>query len=107
MNQNNLWKFIFVLLVLAWSFVEIYPPVGTDLATAFKEKAVRRDASFDAIIAKLDSLQKDHPEHAFNNIIEATGTNDLHHYFPFVDVTGQVDTNRAVLNGIQRMPSVA
>ena len=102
MNRNNLGKFIFVILVIVWSFYEMYPPVGPNLVTAFKEKAVRQDTNFNAIMVRLQALQKDRPERTFANLVQAVGTNDITHYFPFYEVKGELNPTRAVLNRLQR-----
>jgi SecD/SecF fusion protein len=85
----------------------MYPPTGENLATAFQERAVRKDTNFNNIVVQLNALQKAHPERSFANIVEAVGTNDLTKYFPFYDVKGELNPNRAVLNLLQREPSVA
>src|ERR1017187_6126985 len=45
-NQNNRWKFAIVVLVLAWSFYEMYPPAGRNLPKEFQAKAVGKDKTF-------------------------------------------------------------
>jgi SecD/SecF fusion protein len=102
MNRNNLWKFIFVIMVLMWSFFEMNPPVGQNLGTAFKEKAVKTDTNFADIVVRLDALQKARPETPFANVVEAVGTNDITKYFLDFDVSGEVNPTRAVLNRLQR-----
>ena len=56
MNRNNLWKFIIVVLVVVWSFVEMYPPIGRDLVQEFKDKAIgsRKDAAYTNILERLE-----------------------------------------------------
>src|SRR5579884_1927058 len=102
MNRNNLWKFLFVLAVLAWSFYQMYPPVGRNLMTEFQDKAVRKDTNFTAIVQSAEALQKEHPDRTFGNLLKAAGTNDLTHYFPFYDVKGELNPNRAVLYHLQQ-----
>ncbi|MDB6022669.1 MAG: protein translocase subunit SecDF [Pedosphaera sp.] len=104
MNRNNLWKFVFVILVLVWSFYEMYPPVGRNLVTVFQDQVVpgRKDTNFTAIISRLQTLQKDRPDRTFANLVEATGTNNLSYYFPYYDVKGELDPNRAILYRLQR-----
>ena len=104
MNRNNTWKFILVLLVLAWSFYEMYPPVGTDLITQFKTQApaARRDTNYNAILVRLDALEKQRPKAHFTNLLEAIGTNDITTYFPMYDVKGELNATRAVLNRLQK-----
>ena len=40
MKRNNLTRLIIVLIVLAWSFYQIYPPTSRDLIHYFQERAV-------------------------------------------------------------------
>ncbi|HWY76476.1 MAG TPA: protein translocase subunit SecD, partial [Verrucomicrobiae bacterium] len=104
MNRNNLWKFIFVLIVLTWSFYEMYPPVGTNLAVAFQQKSepARRDATYKGIVDKLQALQQQRPDKVFGNIVEAVGTNDITKYFPDYDINPGPEANRKVLDKLQR-----
>ncbi len=102
MNSNNRWKFIFVILVIVWSFYEIYPPVGRNLAVEFQEKAVRKDAAYTNIVDHLQKLQQANPERTYANLVEAIGTNDVARYFPFYDVKSEMNPNRAVLNHLQK-----
>jgi len=73
MNRNNLWKFIIVVVVVAWSFIEMYPPIGRDLVQEFKDKAIgsRKDATYTNILETLDKLQQKNPQRAFANLIDA------------------------------------
>src|SRR4051812_19064806 len=104
MNRNNLWKFIFVIAVLVWSFYEIYPPTPRNLATEFKEKAYKKDATFTNILERLDKLQQANPERAYANLVDAIGTNDIVTYFPNYKeaVKNEANPSRAVLNRLQR-----
>src|ERR1035441_9176576 len=45
-KRNNLWIFLFVILLVLWSFYEIYPPTSRPLTQEFLARAVNRDASF-------------------------------------------------------------
>lgn len=65
MNRNNLWRFVLVVLVVSWSFYELYPPKGRDLVQHFKERAVNRDAAFSNIVQRVDVLQKEMAERAY------------------------------------------
>ncbi len=102
MNRNNLWKFVFVLVVIFWSFYEMYPPTGRNLAVVFQEKAVRKDPAFTNIVTLLQKLQQERPERPFANLVEAVGTNSITNYFPFYEVRNELNPNRAVLNHLQR-----
>jgi hypothetical protein len=67
MNRNNFWRFALVALVLIWSLYEIYPPRGRNLVEVFQERAITRDATFNAIVAKAQELSKAAPEKAYDN----------------------------------------
>ncbi|MBI3851687.1 MAG: protein translocase subunit SecD [Verrucomicrobia bacterium] len=102
MNRNNLWKWIFVVLTVIWSFYEIYPPNGRDLTLVFQERAVRRDAAYTNIIDTLKPLQQKNAERAFGNLLDAIGTNDITRYFPFFEIKQEANPTRAILNRLQR-----
>jgi SecD/SecF fusion protein len=105
MNRNNLWKFIIVVLVVVWSFVEMYPPIGRDLVQEFKDKAIgsRKDAAYTNILERLEKLQQITPQRAFGNLVEAVGTNDITLYFPqYPEAKSEAYPSRAVLNLLQR-----
>jgi len=58
MNQNKRWRFILVILIVAWSFYEIYPPTSRDLVQEFTTRADNQDAAFTNILQRLAPLQK-------------------------------------------------
>jgi SecD/SecF fusion protein len=101
MNQNNLWKFILVLVVVLWSFWEMYPPVGTNLGDQFKMTAIKQDDNFKAIVDRWSALEKEKPVGTFGNLLAAIGTNDIRPYFPMYDVTQELNPTRAILNRLQ------
>ncbi len=104
MNRNNLPKFIIVVLVLVWAFIEMYPPVGRNLGQYFQERAIpnREDAAFTNIIERLQQLQQATPQRGFANLVDAVGTNVITNYFPFYDVSAERDPSRAVLDHLQK-----
>jgi SecD/SecF fusion protein len=111
MNRNNYWRLAIVILVVVWSFVEMYPPVGGDLGEHFKEKAVDKykDAAYTNILEQYQKLQKVQPEQAprraFADLLTAIGTNDITRYFPQSEyaVTNNEDNpSREVLNRLQK-----
>jgi SecD/SecF fusion protein len=102
MNRNNLWKFIFVVLVILWSFYEMYPPTPRNLATEFQEQSHNHDAAYTNIVEQLQKLQTAHPERTYANIKEAIGDHSITNYFPQFEISGELDPNRAVLNRLQR-----
>ena len=100
--KNNLRKLLLVLTVIGWSFYEMYPPVGRNVAKEFEEKAVRKDEIFIGIVARLNQLQQERPERVFANLVEAVGTNDITRYFPEYEVKEERNPSRAVLNRLQQ-----
>ena len=105
MTSNNRWRFIIVLVVVAWAFLEMYPPLGRNLGDFFKEQSAesRRDAAYTNIVQAFDKLQAEHPQNPFNNLVTAVGTNDLTKYFPqYSEAASTVDPSRAVLNDLQK-----
>jgi SecD/SecF fusion protein len=100
--KKNLRNFLLVLLVLGWSFYQMYPPVGRNLATEFKTRAVRKDETFSGITERLRKLQQERPERTFANVMEAIGTNDTKRYFPDYKVADEPNPSRAILNRLQK-----
>lgn len=103
MNKRSArWKFLLVLFVVGWAFFEMYPPVGRNLAEEFQNNAVNKDNTFTKIVARLEKLDRERPERAFANLVDAVGTNDITHYFPGENVTGDPNPSRAILNHLQQ-----
>jgi SecD/SecF fusion protein len=102
MSRNNPWIFLFVVLIVCWSFYEMYPPTSRDLVQEFSSRAVARDANFTNILERLQPLQQARPEREFANLQEAIGTNTIKSYFPFFDAKNQVHPNTFILNQLQR-----
>ncbi len=102
MKRNNVTRFVIVLLVLAWSLYQIYPPKGRNLIEFFQEKAVNKDAGFKAIVDAAKALEQSHPERGFSNLKDAVGTNDIARYFPFYDARNENYPNTYILNRLQR-----
>ncbi|HLH53985.1 MAG TPA: protein translocase subunit SecD [Verrucomicrobiae bacterium] len=103
MNRNNLWRFVLVLLVVLWSFYELYPPRGKDLVQYFRERAVNtRDGNFSNIVAKVQVLQKAMPQKPYDNLADAIGTNDITKYFPMFEAKNEENPTRYILNRLQR-----
>ena len=102
MNRNNLWRFVLVVLVVLWSLYELYPPKGRNLVMVFREKAVNRDATFNAIVQKAQELEKTMPERLYDDLVEAVGTNDITRYFPFFEAKNEPHPTTYVLNRLQR-----
>ena len=102
MKQNNRWRFILVVLIVAWSLYEIYPPASRDLVQEFSSRAENTDAAFTNILQRLAPLQAARPDREFANLSDAIGTNDIQNYFPFVSAKNELYPTTFILNQIQR-----
>ena len=106
MNRNNLSRFIIVLVVIGWAFVEMWPPFGRDIGQYFQEQARgHKDAAYTNIVERLTELQKKDSRAGFRNLTNAVGTNDITRYFPQPEYTAPAETpdpSRWVLNRLQR-----
>jgi SecD/SecF fusion protein len=101
-KNNNAGRFILVLIIIAWSLMEIYPPTSRDLMQQFVKRAQNRDAAFQTLTNKAFALQKA-GTNEFTALQIATGTNDLQRYFPFYTAAGnQLYPNTYILNHLQR-----
>src|SRR3990172_5283703 len=100
--RNNLWKWIFVVLVVVWSVYEIYPPRGRDLAQVFRARAVNKDAAFSNLWVRVVQLQRERPDRAFGNLHDAVATNDITRYFPFFNVKEELRPSTVILNRLHR-----
>src|ERR1035437_8164732 len=106
MSRNNTWRFVVVVIVVLWSFIELYPPRGRDLVQYFRERAVKRPetaATFSNIVAKVQVLQSTNADRPYDNLVEAIGTNHLTRLFPmFADAKNQRYPTTYILNQLQR-----
>jgi SecD/SecF fusion protein len=105
MSRNNPWVILFVVLIVCWSFYEMYPPTSRDLVQEFSTHAVNRDTNFANILERLQPLQQARPDREFANLQEAIFTNDIRTNFPFFDAKNQVHPNTFILNQLQREAS--
>lgn len=102
MNRNNVWRLVIVVVVVAWSFIELWPPKSRDLIEYFREKSTVHDATFSNIVARAQALQKTMPDRSFDNLVEAVGTNDLTRYFPQFEAKNEAHPTTVILNRLQR-----
>jgi SecD/SecF fusion protein len=102
MKQNNRWRFILVVAIVAWSLYEIYPPTSRDLVQEFSSRAENTDAVFTNILQRLAPLQAARPDREFANLQDAIGTNDIQNYFPFIIAKNELYPATFILNQIQR-----
>src|SRR5471032_1322509 len=102
MKKNNFGWFIFVVLVVLWSFYEIYPPTSRDLIGQFSSRAENQDTNFTAILKQIQVLQQANANREFANLIEAIGTNDIQNYFQNINAKDQLHPTTYILNQLQR-----
>jgi SecD/SecF fusion protein len=102
MSRNNPWVILFVVLIVCWSFYEMYPPTSHSLVQEFETRAVRQDTNFTAIVQRVRPLLQAGTNSEFANLQEAIGTNNIAPYFPFFNVTNKVHPNVFILNQLQR-----
>jgi SecD/SecF fusion protein len=100
-KNNNLGRFLLVLAIIVWALVEIYPPTSRDLVQQFSARAVSSDAVFTNILTQTAALQQA-GTNEFAALQQATGTNDLQKYFPFLGASTQIHPNLFILNRLQR-----
>jgi SecD/SecF fusion protein len=102
-KNNNLGRFILVLVIIAWALMEIYPPTSKDLIQQFASRAQKTDAAFSNIVATAVAFQKAGTNNEFTALQLAAGTNDLQKYFPFYpNAANQLLPNTYILNRLQR-----
>jgi SecD/SecF fusion protein len=102
MRKTDRWKFILVVLVVLWSFYEIYPPKSRDLIQQFSARAENQDTNFAAILQQVQVLQQANTNREFGNLLDAIGTNDIQKYFPGMNAKDQLHPTTFILNQIQR-----
>ena len=102
MSRNNPWIFVFVVLIVCWSFYEMYPPTSRSLVQAFETRAVNRDTNFTAIVQRLQPLVQAGTNSEFGMLQEAIGTQSIQTNFPFFDAKNELNPNTFILNQLQR-----
>lgn len=103
MIRNNFWRLTIVVLVVLWSFYEMYPPTSGDLIAHF-EKTARvpaGDTTISNIVSSAKVLAKDAPEKAYSSLQQAIGTNDITPYFAY-DTKSQAKPSSYILQRLQR-----
>ncbi|MBL9135238.1 MAG: protein translocase subunit SecD [Verrucomicrobiales bacterium] len=101
--KNPLPWFLSVLIILAWSAYELYPPTSRPLLAQFEREAENtQDPVFKEILAKARELDAQGTANSFQNLLSAAGTNSLERFFPRIDLTTAKETNRTILNRLQR-----
>src|SRR5215471_4173830 len=102
MKQNNLGRFLLVLAIILWSLYEVYPPTSRSLISEFSSQGQNQDATFKAIVAQAEAMQKAGTNNEFLALQIAAGTNQIQKYFPFIPAQNQIHPNLFILNRLQR-----
>ena len=108
MNRSHFWKLVLILLVVAWSVSEIYPPTSKNLIEAFEQQSSTPNKTFDEIVKKaqqLDTSNMDRtPGITYSNLLVAISTNDIRPFFPsnYINAAVERDVTRGILNRVQR-----
>ena len=108
MNRSHFWKLVLILLVVAWSVSEIYPPTSKNLIEAFEQQSSTPNKTFDEIVKKaqqLDTSNMDQtPGITYSNLLVAISTNDIRAFFPsnYINAAVERDVTRGILNRVQR-----
>ncbi|MGE3309420.1 MAG: protein translocase subunit SecD [Limisphaerales bacterium] len=93
---------ITVVVVLLWSAYELYPPTGRPLLAQVERDAENtQDPVFREILAKARENESK-GINSFNSLLTAAGTNSLERYFPRIEIPVGAETNRTILNHVQR-----
>ena len=103
MKRNNLARFLFLLLILAWAGTEMTPFRDLSLIDEFS-KAKDRDEKFDKIVADARKSHKEDNSNEFGLLykaVEASGL-ALTNYFPKMKFGEQAPNNRLVLQTLQK-----
>jgi SecD/SecF fusion protein len=89
--------------LLVWSAYELYPPTGRDIIEQFEREAENtQDPNFRTILAKAREDAAKPGARSFTSLLEAAGTNSLERYFPRIEIPAGRETNRFILNRLQR-----
>lgn len=105
MKSQHVWKLLFVILIVSWAVSEMRPPVGKNLIEHFEATATAKDETFNQILAEAKALQEKNDSRTFANLFDAVGTNDIAKYFPSINVEGETDKRRKVLQKLQKESS--
>ena len=103
MKRNNLARFLFLLLILAWAGTEMTPFRDLSLIDEFS-KAKDRDEAFDKVVADARKSHKEDNSNEFGDLykaVEASGL-ALTNYFPKMKFGERTPNNRLVLQSLQK-----
>jgi len=102
-KRNNLARFLFLLLILAWAGTEMTPFRDLSLIDEFS-KAKDRDEAFDKVVADARKSHKEDNSNEFGDLykaVEASGL-ALTNYFPKMKFGERTPNNRLVLQSLQK-----
>ena len=108
MNRSHFWKLVLILLVVAWSVSEIYPPTSKNLIEAFEQQSSTPNKTFDEIVKKAQQLDVSNTDRTagitYSNLLVAISTNDIRPFFPsnYINAAVERDVTRGILNRVQR-----
>ncbi len=89
--------------ILVWSAFELYPPTNRDLIGQFEREAENtQDPVFKSILSKAHDLAAQPGARSYTALLSAAGTNSLERYFPRVEIPAGKETNRVILNRLQK-----
>ena len=103
MKRNNLARFLFLLLILAWAGTEMTPRWDQSLIDEFS-KAEAKDEAFNKVIAEAEASYETNKSNEFGLLykaVEASGL-ALTNYFPKMKFGEQAPNNRLVLQTLQK-----
>ena len=103
MKRNNLARFLFLLLILAWAGTEMTPFRDLSLIDEFSQ-AKDRDEAFDKVVADARKSYKEDNSNEFGDLykaVEASGL-ALTNYFPKMKFGERTPNNRLVLQSLQK-----
>lgn len=108
MNKQLGWKFGLIIFVALASVYFMWPPFNRNLVASFDQRAMGKDAEFNALMQKVAAKQAAAPAREFANLREAIEEQkiDLRNYFPGItlksdvknpnlEILGQIDRNAA------------
>ena len=105
MKRNNIARFLFLLLILAWAGTEM-TPLWDQPGKLIEEfgKAENKDAEFEKAIAEAKANHAKDDSNEFGTLYTAVEKSELAltNYFPNMNFRGQVPDNRLVLQRIQK-----
>jgi SecD/SecF fusion protein len=104
-KRNNIARFLFLLLILAWAGTEM-TPLWDQPGKLIEEfgKAENKDAEFEKAIAEAKANHAKDDSNEFGTLYTAVEKSELAltNYFPNMNFRGQVPDNRLVLQRIQK-----